>query len=218
MRARGGLAALRRCGLEPMLLRCRKVELLQARGEVLGPAAEAISRETLSAALRAFYSALFQDPAPDLDAIAPDARRGRGAALCARSSRTRTRPSTRRSRPTTRARRLRRDGRRCIRRTDQVLLGVPQGRALRPLGEVLGYQYYTRSYVTLFAGGRFRECSTLSRVRGIRRPHAIAPDGRPRVFVTASRASRARHQARAARVIFAETRRAATATRLLLAV
>ena len=43
---------LRRCGLEPMLLRCRKVELLQARGEVLGPAAEAISRETLSAALR----------------------------------------------------------------------------------------------------------------------------------------------------------------------
>ena len=65
---------LRRCGLEPMLLRCRKVELLQARGEVLGPAAEAISREALSAALRAFYSALFQDPAPDLDAIAPDAQ------------------------------------------------------------------------------------------------------------------------------------------------
>ena len=74
---------LRRCSLEPMLLRCRKVELLQARGEVLGPAAEAISRETLSAALRAFYSALFQDPAPDLDAIAPT----RGAprrTLCAK--------------------------------------------------------------------------------------------------------------------------------------
>ena len=75
---------LRRCGLEPMLLRCRKVELLQARGEVLGPAAEAISREALSAALRAFYSALFQDPAPDLDAIAPDARRAEAKSLCAK--------------------------------------------------------------------------------------------------------------------------------------
>ena len=75
---------LRRCGLEPMLLRCRKVELLQARGEVLGPAAEAISRETLAAALRAFYSALFQDPAPDLDAIAPDGRRAEARSLCAK--------------------------------------------------------------------------------------------------------------------------------------
>ena len=75
---------LRRCGLEPMLLRCRKVELLQARGEVLGPAAEAIPRETLSAALRAFYSALFQDPAPDLDAIAPDGRRAEAKSLCAK--------------------------------------------------------------------------------------------------------------------------------------
>merc|ERR1711924_317950 len=75
---------LRWCGFEPTLLRCRKVELLQARGEVLGPVAEVISRETLSAALRAFYSALFQDPAPDLDALAPDARRAEAKLFCAK--------------------------------------------------------------------------------------------------------------------------------------
>ena len=107
---------LRRCGLEPMLLRCRKVELLQARGEVLGPAAEAISRETLSAALRAFYSALFQDPAPDLDAIAPDARRAEAKALCAKilahAHASVYALAGRRSHG-----RLRRDGLWCIRRT-----------------------------------------------------------------------------------------------------
>jgi len=75
---------LRRCGLELMLQRCRKVELLQAKGEVLGPAADAISREALSAALRAFSSALFGDPAPDLDAIAPDGRRAEARSLCAK--------------------------------------------------------------------------------------------------------------------------------------
>ena len=100
---------LRRCGLEPMLLRCRKVELLQARGEVLGPAAEAISRETLAAALRAFYSALFQDPAPDLDAIAPERRRAEARSLCAKIARARARVRLR-ARGRRSHGRLRRDG------------------------------------------------------------------------------------------------------------
>ena len=68
---------LRRCGLEVALERARRVELLQARGEVLGPAAEApgLDAKALGKALRSFYSALFSDPTPAVAGISDDDRK-----------------------------------------------------------------------------------------------------------------------------------------------
>jgi len=63
-------ALLRRCGLEAALDRARTARLLGA-DDARGPAAEVpgLDSRTLGAALRAFYSALFADPAAAADGL-----------------------------------------------------------------------------------------------------------------------------------------------------
>lgn len=79
-------ALLRRCGLGPALARAREARLLGAgAASQLGAARDApgLGADALGAALRSFYSSLFANPAPDVDAVHDEQRRAAARAAVA---------------------------------------------------------------------------------------------------------------------------------------